>query len=215
MRSKVAVATVHGKAYYLIVNELKERGIPFLSLIPSDPIPPEIKVVITTPTERRRVMHNHVLVFDPQTDPYTTGGQIVKILRGKENYEEMVFGVDPGQVIGLALIGDGAVIERQNSLSVRETVDSIQTLLRGVDFSRTSVTVKVGSGVPIYRRIVDALDEELPPEATLEVVGEAGTARYIHEMKNRRVFRHMVSAERIGRRQGHLFERRRRLEQDS
>ena len=215
MRSKVAVATVHGKVYYLIVNELKERGIPFLSLIPGEPIPPEIKVVITTPTESPQVIHNYVLVFEPQTDPHTTGGQIVKILRGKENYEEIVFGVDPGQVIGLALIGDGAVIERQNSFSVRETVYSIQALLRGVDFSRTSVTVKVGSGVPIYRRIVDVLDEELPPKVALEVVGEAGTARYIHEMKNRRVFRHMVSAERIGRRQGRLYERRRRLEQDS
>jgi hypothetical protein len=215
MRSKVAVATVSGKAYYLIVNELKERGTPFLSLIPGEPIPPEVKVVITTPIERPQVMHIHVLVFESQTDPHSLGCHIVKILRGKENYEEIVVGVDPGDVIGLALIGDGAVIERQNSFSVREAVDSIQALLRGVDFSRTSVTVKVGSGVPVYRRIVDALDEEMPPEVALEVVGEAGTARYIHEMKNRRVFRHMVSAERIGRRQGRLYKRRGCLEQDS
>ena len=215
MRSKVAVATVSGKAYYLIVNELKKRGIPFLSLIPEEPIPPEVKVVITTPIESPQVMHTHVLVFESHTDPHSMGGQIVKILRGKENYENIVVGVDPGEVIGLALIGDAAVIEQQNSFSVRETVDSIQALLRGVDFSRTSVTVKVGSGVPIYRRIVDALDEELPPEVALEVVGEAGTARYIHEMKNRRVFRHMVSAERIGRRQGRLYKRRGYLEKDS
>jgi hypothetical protein len=215
MKSKVAVATVRGKAYYLIVNELKERGIPFLSLIPGEPIPPESKVVITTPVESPQIMHNYVLVFEPQTDPHAMGGRIVKILRGKENYENIVVGVDPGEVIGLALIGDGAVIERQNAFSVRETVDSIQALLRGVDLSRTSVTVKIGSGVLMYRRIVDALDEELPPEVALEVVGEAGTARYIHEMKNRRVFRHMVSAERIGHRQGRLYERRRRLDKDS
>jgi hypothetical protein len=32
MNAKIAVATVSGKAYYHLVNELKARGLPFLSL---------------------------------------------------------------------------------------------------------------------------------------------------------------------------------------
>jgi len=32
MKTKVAVATVQGKTYFLIVNKLKEKDIPFLSL---------------------------------------------------------------------------------------------------------------------------------------------------------------------------------------
>ena len=48
MRAKVAVATVQGKAYFLIVNELKQRSIPFVSLIPGESVRVEIRGVITT-----------------------------------------------------------------------------------------------------------------------------------------------------------------------
>ena len=41
MKEKVAVATVSGTAYFLLVNELKERGIDFLSIIPGQPLPAE------------------------------------------------------------------------------------------------------------------------------------------------------------------------------
>jgi hypothetical protein len=42
MRTKVAVATVHGKAYFHIVKLLKENNVPFFSLISSEPIPVEV-----------------------------------------------------------------------------------------------------------------------------------------------------------------------------
>ena len=48
MKTNIAVVTVSGKAYYLILRELKKRKIPFLSLTPKDSIPFNIKVVITT-----------------------------------------------------------------------------------------------------------------------------------------------------------------------
>jgi hypothetical protein len=44
MKEKVAVATVSGKAYFLLVNELKERGIEFLSVIPGETVPAEAKL---------------------------------------------------------------------------------------------------------------------------------------------------------------------------
>ena len=36
MKGKVAVATVQGKAYFLIVNALREQDINFVSLIPGE-----------------------------------------------------------------------------------------------------------------------------------------------------------------------------------
>ena len=44
MKAKIAVATVSGKAYYLIVSELKKKNVPFLSLTPNERIPMEVKV---------------------------------------------------------------------------------------------------------------------------------------------------------------------------
>ena len=39
MKEKVAVATVQGKAYFLIVNALREQNIPFVSLVPGQSVP--------------------------------------------------------------------------------------------------------------------------------------------------------------------------------
>ena len=52
VKEKVAVATVKGKAYFLIVNQLQEHCIPFLNLVPGESVPSEIKVVITTEKNR-------------------------------------------------------------------------------------------------------------------------------------------------------------------
>ena len=52
MKEKVAVATVEGKAYFLIVNKLREQNIPFISLVPGEVVPAEVKVVITTEKEK-------------------------------------------------------------------------------------------------------------------------------------------------------------------
>jgi hypothetical protein len=215
MRPRVAVATVQGKAYFFIVNELKRRNIHFLSLIPGDSFPMEIRVVITTQTEKPLITHSKILVYDPKTDPAGLGSEVVKVLRGKEKYEKIIIGVDPGEVFGVAVIADGAVVDAENCFSTQETSNYIKSTLKTVDFSGTTVTVKVGSGVPVFRDLLEVLDDELPSEVSLEIVGEAGTNRYIREVKNRRGLRHMVSATRIARRPGHVYPRRNLLEGDS
>ena len=53
LKEKVAVATVEGKAYFHIVNQLREQDIPFVSLVPGESVPAEVKVVITTPSRKR------------------------------------------------------------------------------------------------------------------------------------------------------------------
>ena len=63
MKKKVAVATVSGKAYYFIVNELKRRGVPFVSILPTDPVPVWVHVVITTKEERAGMKHKNVLEY--------------------------------------------------------------------------------------------------------------------------------------------------------
>jgi hypothetical protein len=215
MRAKVAVATVQGKAYFLIVNELKERNIPFVSLIPGEPVGIEIKAVITTAQEKHLISYPKILVYDPKTEPQILGSEVVKILQGKEIYDHIVIGIDPGEVFGLAVIADEAVVDTENCFSIEETLNKIKSILKTVDFSRSSVTVKIGSGVPVYRKLLETLDDELPTQVSLEIVGEAGTNRYTREVKNRRGLRHMVSATRIARRSGYVYSRRKKDEQDS
>ncbi len=214
MRAKVAVATVQGKAYFFIVNELWQRNIHFISILPTEPLRAEIKVVITTPQEKPLINHPNILVFDSQTDPAVLGSEVQRLLRGKKVYDHVVIGVDPGEVIGLTVLGDELTVAMENCYSVPEVVAKVKTFLKPLNLDATTVTVKIGSGVPLYKTLLEALDAELPPEVSLEIVSEAGTNHHTVDTKNRRIFRHTLSAMHIARRVGHLYTRRQIVEQE-
>jgi hypothetical protein len=215
MKATVAVATVQGKAYFLIVNALRERNMVFLSLIPGEPVPTEVKVVITTEKERHLINHEKVLVYDSKTEPDNVINEVVKILQGKEFYEKIVIGIDPGEVFGLAVIADGKVSETENCFSIQEVRNKIKNIIKNVDVSATVVSVKIGNGVPAYKNLLATLDSALPPEVVLEAVSEAGTNRNISENKHRRGLRDIVSAIRIAGRVGYVYPRRKTDESNS
>lgn len=208
MNTKVAVATVQGKAYFSIVNKLKEKDIPFLSLVPSETVPTNIKVVITTEEEKRLIKHEKVLVYDPDVKPETVFNEAIKILQGKKSYDKIVIGIDPGEVYGLAVITDGKISETENCFSASEILNNIKRLLRYVDPSLTEVSVRIGNGVPAYKDLLETLDVDLPPRVILEVVSEVGTNRSVNDEKHRRGLRDIASATRIAGRSGRIYPRR-------
>ena len=215
MKAEVAVATVSGKAYFLIVNKLRERNIAFISLIPGEPVPTEVKVVITTNQEKHRINHEKILVYDGETDSDTVANEVMKILQGKEVYEKIVIGIDPGEVLGLAVIADGKVFETENCFSIQEVLNKIRNTIKNVDFSSTAVSIKIGKGVPAYKDLLEAFDLALPLEVVLEVVSEAGTNRALNENKHRRGLRDIASAIRIAGRVGYIYSRRKTVEANS
>lgn len=216
MKAKIAVATVSGKAYYLIVRELKKKNIPFLSLTPNEPVPIKIKVVITTEEEQPLVKHEKVLAFKDGMEPEALINQALQVVQGKECYEKIVIGVDPGKVFGLAVLADGEVVETGNCFSIEETLDKIKSILENFKSNRTpSISVKIGDGVPKYKdKLLRALDGTLPSNVVLQSVSEAGTNRYSSENKHRRGLRDIVSAVKIAGRNGHTFMRRKTGESD-
>jgi hypothetical protein len=215
MKEKVAVATVEGKAYFLIVNELREQNISFISLVPREPVPAEVKVVITTEKEKQLVKHEKILIVNNESELDNLVNEVKRILQGKEAYEKIVIGIDPGEAIGLALIADGKVIEEGNCFSTQEVINCIIKRIRSVNFSLTSVSVKIGNGVPVYKELLEALEDALPPEVALEVVGEAGTNRPLKENKRSRGIRHISSAIRIAGRTGYVIQRRKAIATNS
>ena len=104
------------------------------------------------------------------------------------------------------MIADGKVIDENNCYSKHELVDCILRIIRSVNFTQTSVIVKIGNGVPIYHELLEALDEALPPQVVLEVVSEAGTNK--PQKKRSRKIRHISSAIRIAARSGYVHPRR-------
>ena len=206
MKDKVVIATVSGRAYFLLVNELREKKIDFLSLIPGETVPTTAKVVITTEKEKPLIKHERILVFDETKDPTDVVNEAQKLLQGKERYEKITIGIDPGEVFGLAVVADGKITETDNCFGIQEALKNIKNLLKGIDAS-TSITVKTGNGVPIYRDLLEAMDSELPPHVRLEIVSEAGTDRPTKEGSHRRGLRDIASAIRIAARTGRAYQR--------
>lgn len=217
MKAQIAVATVSGKSYYLIVTELKKKEIPFLSLTPDQPIPMDTKVVITTEKEKEKIHHDRILVYEENTDPGQLINEAYQIVQGKEHFEKIIIGIDPGEVFGLAILTDGKVIQTANCFNIQETVEKTKNTLKTLADKTTSPpTVKIGDGAPECRTtLLKELDNRLPPNIILETVSEAGTNRYMHENKHRRGLRDIVSAIRIAGRNGHIYTRRTPSEQNS
>jgi hypothetical protein len=215
VKEKVAVATVEGKAYFLIVNELREQNVPFISLVPGEAVPVETKVVLTTEKENRLIKHEKILIFNNESELDNLVNEAKRILQGKEAYERILIGIDPGEAMGLAVIADGKVIEERNCFSAQELVNNIIKTIRNVSFSVTNVSVRIGNGVPSYQELLEALDYALPHQVALEVVGEAGTNKPLNENKHSRGIRHISSAIRIAGRTGYILPRREALATNS
>lgn len=208
-KPEIAVVTVSGKAYYLFANELRNRKIPFISLIPGEPIPVGIKAVLTTQSEKHLIPNDKTLACDDNVNPESLITQALQIINGKERYEKLVVGIDPGETIGIAVLADGRTVDTSNCFSPEEAVQKIKTFLEGSICDRSdSVIIRVGNGVPSYEeKLLRLLDKALPRNILLESVIEAGTNRSISETKNRRGLRDIVSATKIAGRKGNLFQR--------
>jgi hypothetical protein len=186
MKEKVAVTTVQGKAYFLVVNKLREKNLPFISLMPPQPVPAKIELVITTSEEKHLVEHEKIVVYQSEQKLDYLINEVKKALLGKTACTRIIIGIDPGVAIGLVALGDGKVIEEGNCFSNQEVTSSIIKILQNVDFAVTSVSVKIGNGVPIYKELLEDLDDALPPRVALEVVNEAGTNKPLKENKRSR-----------------------------
>jgi hypothetical protein len=207
MKAKIALATVSGRAYYKLVNELERKGLPFLSLKPWDSIPLNIKVVITTEEERHLVTHPNVLIFESESNPTSVVDEAILGVRGKQGYEKVVVGVDPGETYGVAVLGDDNVLETLNCSSLKEAVNVI--LDDSKRFPAAVSVVKVGDGAPAYTKgLLHSLDEALAQETVIEVVSESGTSRFVNETAHRRGLRDAMSAIEIAGRKGQIFPRR-------
>ena len=175
MSSKIAVATVSGKAYYLLVNELKQRKLPFLSCVPDKLIPLSIQVVITTEAERLTVKYPNVLVYNPENEPSETIDEAIRIIQSKEAYKEVTVGIDPGKNFGVAVLGDGRILKKTQSFSLEKAVDTVLMDIKKNPAQRR--LVKIGNGIPeLAEEIASRLNTTLPEDVSIELVSEVGTS---------------------------------------
>ncbi len=105
------------------------------------------------------------------SDPMVAVRKVVSFTYGKNRFLRVIVGIDPGPMPGLAVIGDGHVVEEIQLTSVEEVYDSVKNIHEG--YAPEKFVVKIGNGDIVNRnRIINALI----PEFLVEIVDEKSTS---------------------------------------
>ncbi|MEC4849256.1 MAG: hypothetical protein RI100_08720 [Nitrosarchaeum sp.] len=178
-------------------------NISFDSILPEDILNYDGDLVLTTRKEaplecEKPMLHEDILEQHPTV---IRGLMIQKLSMGYE--QDLVIGIDPGQIIGLSVFYYGREIESSFNSSVEESVLHIIKVLGGLRARRK--IVKIGNGnMNIAKEIVNMLNLKFCSSFELEFVDEHKTSLKIKNF-NQRGKRDMLSAKYISQREGFRY----------
>lgn len=166
----VGILTEDPRAYFDILTALRGHGIGHVSLEFSEPIPAYISVIITTERERHRVSFDRI-VSDEDMD--RAMAKVMRMLAGEEGTGELIIGIDPGQMTGIAVLTDGAVIARMMVSRPEDVRGAVYDIIESNNPS--SVRTRIGNGDRTNRnRIFNILWDM---GYVSEIVDESNTTR--------------------------------------
>lgn len=168
MEKVIGLLTKDFRLYHDLVKVLKRRDLAFMSLSFDDPVPPNIGVIITSREEMGDIdFHSKVACKDIDM----AIAESIRILKGKERFDELIVGVDPGAKPGIAVVGDGVVLETRSASTPEEVADVTREIIASYPANR--VGLRIGHGDPTNRnRIINSLSSG---EYEIEIVDEKGT----------------------------------------
>ena len=166
----IGLLTEDPRAYFEILEILREQRLRFISLDFSDPIPANVGVVITTEHEKERVDFDKV-VSDEYPDDSVERAK--RILAGEAAVRDLVIGIDPGSRPGFAALGDGVVLTRSVVPSPEAVASFVDDVIKY--YPEANVVVRIGHGDRTNRnRIFNALWDS---GHCLEIVDERNTTK--------------------------------------
>lgn len=166
----VALVTDDFRLYHELAPYLESHGIRVLGLKPGEDVPQSVRVLLGGPVGDPRSIHLRadreatlLAVYSALDDrPTARSGQ----------YSRVVFGVDPGQAIGLAVLADGACLHVAEVHSPGEAIERIAAWSTGL--KAKAWEAHVGDGHPSSGRgLLPALKAALPQARVLLVPEEA------------------------------------------
>lgn len=156
------------RLYHDLAPFLEGFGIRVLGLKPGEEVPAAVKVLVGGPAD------------DPRTVPLRADreGTLLAVLAALDRrptarggYQRVVFGVDPGQVIGLAVLADGAWLHVAEERTPDDAVQRIAAWATGL--TAKAWEVHVGDGDPkVGRGLLPAFKRRLPSARVLLVPEE-------------------------------------------
>ncbi|MGB0652337.1 MAG: hypothetical protein ACPGQL_03970 [Thermoplasmatota archaeon] len=169
------------RVYHELVPFLEEHDLPVLALAPGDHIPPSVKVLLDGPPADDRSVK--LPIGDPEETLVATRAALLGHPPGAPPFRRAVIGVDPGDVIGLAVLADDQVLvigEEREPAAVAARVRSWCSVL-----AASAWAVHIGDGA---RRVANAVLDQLAfelPDAEVVLVPEHATTPYAVATKSR------------------------------
>lgn len=165
----MGIITENFSVYYDIVKILKAKKIAFISLSFKDKIPHYVGAVITTKEEKNLINFKKKVIFDGNAEKAVA--QALAKLEGMESFSKIVIGIDPGDMPGIAVLGDKRLIYKHKATSPENVKNVVREIIDSYSF--LSAVIKIGHGaVTLRNRIINSL---LEIGIEIEIVDETNT----------------------------------------
>ena len=166
----IGLLTENFSLYHDLVSLLKKRNLPFISLNFDDEIPLNVDVIITSPEEKNKINFDKIVSCPKNCDLDNVIDKAILLSYGEG---KIIFGIDPGKNIGIAIFGNKKLIR---SFIVGTPEEAVKSIKYFIDYAGiNSAIVRIGNGARIIRnRIINLLQNQ---ELKIEIVNENDMAR--------------------------------------
>ena len=150
--STIGLLVSNPRIYYRITKLLKSHNIGFRSLTPGEIHPSDLLLLITTKNEDSMILENvEKLYISADTPNNYILARVAAFLQGiKGKFKEIVIGVDPGfSSFGIAIFGDGVLIETITTFNVQETYQKLVQVTKLYETDKK--IIKIGSSESFCR----------------------------------------------------------------
>lgn len=165
---RLGIYTRNFMFYHEILNILKGWGLPFVSITDSMEVPKDVAIIISS--EEDQTISKEQLRC---SDPLSAVRKGISFLIGKDRFDTVVIGIDPGPKPGFAVIADGILIEAFECADKESLIRNIEKASAG--YSYRSLLVRIGDGdIPNRNQIIIELRNK---GLSVEMIDESNTSQ--------------------------------------
>lgn len=175
----LGVYTKDFSLYHDILTVLKKRNIVYVVLSAPKHIPERISVILTSKQELKTVSCQKTIAVDSYESVDLAVDLALQHLTGKELYNHLFIGIDPGERPGVAVVGDDILLQKTQVESPEKVEQVIKRLL--LIYPSKEICIRIGHGSILTRnRIINSV---IGLEIPIEIVDESKTTSSLQKAR--------------------------------
>lgn len=178
----IGILTKDFSLYHDLIKVLRKRKIGYVSLTSINNIPKKIGVIITSHSELHDFKIDKIIAADIYDTVDHAIDLALQLLIGKNLYSSIYIGIDPGEKPGVAVVGDGIILQKTDVESPENVLAIVKRFIK--EYPSNECIIRIGHGSPISRnRIINSL---IPLDLPIEIVDETKTTSIHHKNRSKK-----------------------------